>query len=638
MTEILITSSVLITAIIIIRLVFRKKLNQTFIYALWGLVLLRLLIPYTVSSPVSIMNTITASVSEQFITGDTTVITTESTDNSENFSDKRVAKTNKLPSQDTNISEYLFIIWISGIILTASWFLFSNIFFCLRLLKKRKPINIQGYKLPVYISDIISSPCLFGIFKPSVYITQTAAQDEQKKLHILTHELCHYNHWDQIWSAARILCISVYWFDPLVWIAAVLSKHDCEFACDESAIRLLGQEHKLAYGRTLVDLVSSKTTLSFLTVSATTMTAGKNNMKKRINMIIKSPKTIISSFIALVLTLCILAGCTFTGASKQLAPQQALEQLTQSIEYKNDTINFTLPQNYNDAEKWNIIISGRMAAENNMGMSIHLFEDINQDSLWKKGETYTIDLNNIIYTELIMEASLKNTDSDITIDLTQYIPNNNTETKQYNKYFLSFPAYHEGRTEYNKEIYETEPFIVSLALPDGWKIKNPEITSQIIGAFTPMEIWKGNEYIGFIGYNKYKEYEDLPEEDYYKGVYADIRLGSLYSWDDYTPVRTTDKTETALAVVSYKTVPEGRSAVEIPYTEVPGILSYDKDRLVYISIQFAENAVTDEQVRTIAESIEITGSEIIDVEPPFYGTSKTIDFNSQADGTSVTKE
>lgn len=74
--------------------------------------------------------------------------------------------------------------------------------------------------------------------------------------HILTHELTHYTHGDSLWNLIRALCLTVYWFNPLVWAAASLSRRDCELACDEGVIARLGEENRFAYGRTLVGMAA----------------------------------------------------------------------------------------------------------------------------------------------------------------------------------------------------------------------------------------------------------------------------------------------------------------------------------------------------------------------------------------------
>ena len=185
-----------------------------------------------------------------------------------------------------------------------------------------------------------------------------------------------------------------------------------------------------------------------------------------------------------------------------------------------------------------------------------------------------------------------------------------TASGRENTLSISFPADQDGRNAYNSKIYDTKPFSVKLALPAGWETRQPaaENRGSDDNFYTKVALYNKEAYMGFVGFNIYTPAgEEVPKEDYYKTVYSSLRLGSMYIWDQYTPVKTTETTETATATVNYKDpekIDENPGAMaEVPFIEVPGILAYDKNMLVYVGIQFAENAVTDEEVRQIAESL-----------------------------------
>ena len=114
------------------------------------------------------------------------------------------------------------------------------------------------------------------------------------------------------------------------------------------------------------------------------------------------------------------------------------------------------------------------------------------------------------------------------------------QNNQENNTVLSFPAYDE---ETYQEKFGIEPFEISLALPEGWEIKNPEDKEkreqESYGMLlSPVELYADGQYAGVIACNTYEPMENVPEEDYYKVVYSGIRLGSLYAWemDPYTPI------------------------------------------------------------------------------------------------------
>ena len=77
---------------------------------------------------------------------------------------------------------------------------------------------------------------------------------ERTRMAVL-HEETHFRHGDHIWALLRCALLCVYWFDPFVWLAAYLSRRDCELACDESCVKRLGPERRAEYGGALIDLI-----------------------------------------------------------------------------------------------------------------------------------------------------------------------------------------------------------------------------------------------------------------------------------------------------------------------------------------------------------------------------------------------
>ena len=176
---------------------------------------------------------------------------------------------------------------------------------------------------------------------------------------------------------------------------------------------------------------------------------------------------------------------------------------------------------------------------------------------------------------------------------------------------VEFPAYQDGKNEFNEKVYDTIPFSISLSLPEGWNIQLPQGDSRETTIFyTPMEIYNGDIFIGFIGFDVFTPYEgEIPEDDYYKSVYSSLRLSSMHYLDSYTPVKKTENGETAVA--TFACMDEGEienhpdARPDVPWIDVPLILSYDEVMRVFVGIQFAEDAVTDEQVAIIANSLII---------------------------------
>ena len=168
------------------------------------------------------------------------------------------------------------------------------------------------------------------MFRPRIYLTPESTEDPQVLKHVLTHELTHLKHRDHIWAWVRCLCLCIYWFDPLVWLAAMLSKRDCELACDEAALKKLGEDQRIAYGRTLLATVTHTSVRIFHTTTA--MSESGKQLKERVNFIVKKPKTLLIAAICLILTAALTTGLVFTGCKTREEIPPATEPTAQTTE------------------------------------------------------------------------------------------------------------------------------------------------------------------------------------------------------------------------------------------------------------------------------------------------------------------
>ena len=338
MVEWIVSSSVLIAVVILLRFVLKGKLSLRLQYALWAVVLARLLVPVSIGDTAMSVSNLTqkavASEPVQFVSAlsetELPRMTYQAAYNevAQEYADRGIqieempleeyAETvdyeimNKMHS-DLSIAKVVKIIWISGIVLVGVWFLISNLRLH-RSLKKTRTLLTDRYTLPVYLSNAIDTPCLFGLFHPAIYLTSEAIESEHTQRHAVEHELTHFRHKDNIWAILRSVCLAVHWFNPLVWCAAVLSRNDAELACDESTILRLGEEERASYGRTLIHLTCEKHPA--LLNTATTMTGSGKSIKERIALIVKKPKMAGYTLAAVILVTVFAVGCTFTGGTE----------------------------------------------------------------------------------------------------------------------------------------------------------------------------------------------------------------------------------------------------------------------------------------------------------------------------------
>ena len=330
MIEWVVSSCILILVVIALRYLLRGRISLRLQYALWLLVLARLLIPVSFgSTDISVMSVVEKAPAVQAVESvrevdtiwqahdgsvegypagplmpDTPVTVAPSVTNDQ-FSRMESALT---------LRKLLLPIWWCGAAVTLLVFLSANLRFAGRLRKSRCPLAVEGAALPVYVAEERAVPCLFGLFRPAIYVTQAAADDPELLRHTVAHETTHFRHGDHVWALLRAVCLALHWWNPLVWWAAKLSRQDGELACDEATIRALGEGERAAYGRTLIRMACGRGVSPLLT--ATTMDGGKTSLHERIVLLAKKPRTAVTAAIAVVLAAALCIGCTFTGAKK----------------------------------------------------------------------------------------------------------------------------------------------------------------------------------------------------------------------------------------------------------------------------------------------------------------------------------
>ena len=320
------TSCGVIAVVLVLRAALGRWISARLRYALWLLALVRLLIPaQLITVPAAALpeigrersaapyqqETASDTVGEEWESGPILPLPTQTTGEVER--EEGSGAEPQIATSQTDLSQLPRWIWAAGVCVTLAAFLLSDLSFTRRLRRVRWPVDDAGSRLPVYGAIGLPSPCLFGLFRPAIYLTPEAAGDEAVRRHVLVHEETHFRHGDHIWSLLRCLALALHWWNPLVWLGAVLSRRDGELACDEGALRRLGDGQRAAYGETLLQLVTVKAGPRDLLSSATTMTGGKRELRERIRLISRKRKVLVSLSAAAVLLLSLLTVVAFLG-------------------------------------------------------------------------------------------------------------------------------------------------------------------------------------------------------------------------------------------------------------------------------------------------------------------------------------
>lgn len=324
--EWVVSASALIVVVIILRGLLGKRISAGLRYGLWSVVLVRLLLPVSVFLTMTVPQLPTwtppESMREESIYVLPVGIAPLEDSGVHVREDGALGDTSsfgypQLTGDGAHVVRYankisplelLGAVWVVGAVIFGAALLAANLRFFIRLRQVRRPLGGTSAPVPVYVASALPSPCLMGLLKPSVYVTEEAAADPVMLRHVLAHELTHYNHLDHLWSILRGLALAMHWWNPLVWLAVAYSRRDGELACDEGALERLGDGERIAYGETLLSLVTAKARPSDLFSFATTMTGGKRSLRERIQRIVCQPKQLVGAVIAvaLVLTLSVL--------------------------------------------------------------------------------------------------------------------------------------------------------------------------------------------------------------------------------------------------------------------------------------------------------------------------------------------
>ena len=308
------TVSALIAVVLLVRAIFKNRVPKRMLYALWLVVLLKLCLPGTlVSLPVLPAEDAAAPAQIAEHPAQTTPVIQQPAQTV--MQPQAPAQQPVSPVQETVkpaakplATALIFqIVWFGGSALLGLWLLGAWVVFTIRLHRDRRFLGKRGGTC-IYVSGAVKSPCLAGLIS-AVYLTEDVLQADEAEL-ILRHELTHLRHLDFLWSLCRTAAVTVYWWNPFIWLAAICSKRDAELACDEAVAAKLPESKRLAYARAILAQAPRKTAALSL--------AGPP-VKERILFLTKKQRTSVLCVILALLLVVSATGCSFAELTQQKA-------------------------------------------------------------------------------------------------------------------------------------------------------------------------------------------------------------------------------------------------------------------------------------------------------------------------------
>ena len=301
----ILTLSALIVAVLLVRAIFKNRVPKRMLYALWLVVLLKLCLPGTlVSLPVLPAEDAAApaqSAERPVQTAPVIQRPAQTVMQPQTPAQQQVSpaqETAKPAAKPLTTAQILQIVWFGGSALLGLWLFGAWAVFTIRLHRDRRFLGKRGGTC-IYVSGAVKSPCLAGLI-PAVYLTEDVLRNDTTEL-IVRHELTHLHHLDFLWSLCRTIAVIVYWWNPLIWLAAICSKHDAELACDEAVAAKLPERERLAYARAILAQAPRK---------ASALSLAGPPVKERILFLTKKQRT---SVLCVVLALLLVVSATRRG-------------------------------------------------------------------------------------------------------------------------------------------------------------------------------------------------------------------------------------------------------------------------------------------------------------------------------------
>ena len=307
------TASVAIVLVILLRLLL-KKAPKVISYALWGVVLFRLLCPVSIDSNFSVYNLFDAPAQES---GTITSVIEYIPSNIVHTEYPSVALpvpgisdviNDALPQgQEQLVADpleapmsFATYAWMIGVLVMAIYSIVSYI----RL--RRKLSVVVPLRDNIFIADDIKSPFVVGLFRPKIYLPCNLGDKEQE--YIILHEQHHIKRLDHVMKALAFLALAIHWFNPLVWVAFILASKDMEMSCDEAVIRKLGGDVRADYSASLLTLATGRRI-----IAGTPLAFGEGDTKGRINNLSKWKKPAVWVVLIAVVACAVLAVTVLTN-------------------------------------------------------------------------------------------------------------------------------------------------------------------------------------------------------------------------------------------------------------------------------------------------------------------------------------
>lgn len=354
--------SIVIVFIIMARRLL-KKVPKKYMYILWVVPLIRLIIPFSIESMISLVPVNPSPITQDILYSPTPQINTgiSSVDSIlSSYLPKAMGVTSVNPMQI-----WIFIgscIWLLGIIMLLSFGMTS-------FLKLKRKLEYSSYqKESIYYAASVKTPFVLGLIRPRIYLPVSLSEDEID--YIILHERTHIRRLDHVIRFISYLALCIHWFNPFVWIAFWLSGKDMEMSCDEAVIKQLGPDVKKNYAKSLLNLTTGKQQFRI-----TPLAFGEGDTKMRIKNILNFKRSKFYMILGITILLVAVIGFLSNPKSKEsntnnfnlndesITPPKVDERASVAKKFLNTYYNVTTEEVSKQAEFLSSMSKENLSAE-----------------------------------------------------------------------------------------------------------------------------------------------------------------------------------------------------------------------------------------------------------------------------------
>ena len=292
------TGSIVIAVVLLARLML-KRAPKIYSYALWAVVLFRLLCPLSITAGLSVLKPIPVTTTPGISAVSYQPVARAVRENIPAPIQQEVVSPQPAEQPETKPApmQVAAYVWLAGASVMAAYSMLQY------LILRRRLGEAAPLQREIYLADRISSPFVMGILRPRIYLPSSTAMEERG--FIVAHERHHIRRGDPLWKLLGYIALCLHWFNPLVWLAFCLAGKDMEMSCDEAVIRRLGEHIRADYSQALLRLATHKRI-----VSGMPLAFGEGDTKGRVMNMAKwkKPKVWVS-LICLLVCIIILVVC-----------------------------------------------------------------------------------------------------------------------------------------------------------------------------------------------------------------------------------------------------------------------------------------------------------------------------------------